>query len=154
MSRIQLNLRMDDDPELMAAIKTRAKEERITVKELVLDAIKKRLQQPLPTPNPPSKNELHELKERINGVSIGIMGEMRKRDEQLAKHEESIYELASAIARLEQIIDEMIPVRAPRIPIIDLTDDQVDKLPPWKQWEAECTDLVYGLSWGEHGRNK
>ena len=29
----------------------------------------------------------------------------------------------------------------------DLTDEEIDKLTPWKQWEAVCTDMIDGFSW-------
>jgi len=36
----------------------------------------------------------------------------------------------------------------------DLTDDEIEELPPWQQWEAVCTDMVDGLSWEEMRRGR
>lgn len=29
----------------------------------------------------------------------------------------------------------------------DLTDDEIEELPPWQQWEAVCTDMIDRFSW-------
>ena len=33
----------------------------------------------------------------------------------------------------------------------DLTLEEIEKLSPWKQWEAVCTDMIDGLSWEDLG---
>ena len=174
--RAQLNLRMDDQCELLAAVKARAKEERITVKDFVVKALKDALHVPSTSQSSqPSLSELHDLKERINGVQIGLMGELRKRDAQLKEQQFLIAELASAVARLEARLDGIPPSRKrgktsltsqtrkkgateiqtpPPSPLItprppDYTDEEIEKLSPSKQWEVVCTDMIDNLNWEE-----
>ena len=33
----------------------------------------------------------------------------------------------------------------------DLTLEEIEKLSPWKQWEAVCTDIIDGLKWENRG---
>jgi hypothetical protein len=72
MSRPQLNIKFDreGEKELLEAVKARAQDERISLKEFVLDALKNRLTVPLlvqSTQAKPtiSKVEVDELKRRI-----------------------------------------------------------------------------------------
>ena len=43
------------------------------------------------------------------------------------------------------------PLAYPESKFCDLTLEQIEKLSPWKQWEAVCTDMIDGLSWEDLG---
>jgi len=36
----------------------------------------------------------------------------------------------------------------------DLTDDEIEELPPWRQWEAVCTDMVDDFRWEDMWRGR
>jgi hypothetical protein len=92
------------------SVKTRAQDERISLKEFVLDALKNRLKVHLATqstqatqPKPTvTKLEVDELKRRIIDIQISLMGEVRKDRKQIAA-------LAAAIALIESRLDVLDP---------------------------------------------
>jgi len=36
----------------------------------------------------------------------------------------------------------------------DLTDDEIEELPPWRQWEAVCTDMIDDFRWEDMWRGR
>ncbi|MBA3922149.1 MAG: hypothetical protein H0X31_10800 [Nostocaceae cyanobacterium] len=138
--RKQLNLRMDDQGELLEAVKARAKEERITVKEFVIAAIQNALQQPLTSqPTQTSQNDLQ----------IELMEELHSRDERLDNLEQLVAVLAGAIARLsESATPPHSQLPNPDLPYPDEhTDKEISRMTVWKQWETVCTDTIQDLRW-------
>ncbi|MBE8989984.1 hypothetical protein [Nostoc sp. LEGE 12450] len=113
MSRPQLNIKFDGEgeKELLETVKTRAQDERISLKEFVLDALKNRLTVPQSTQPKPAvtKSEVDELKRRIVEIQISLMGEVRKDRKQIAA-------LAEAIALIESRLDVLDP---PNIVIVE-----------------------------------
>ncbi|MEH2078613.1 MAG: hypothetical protein V7K89_00930 [Nostoc sp.] len=109
MSRPQLNIKFDGEgeKELLETVKTRAQDERISLKEFVLDALKNRLTVPQATqstqPKPAlPKPEVDELKRRIVDIQISLMSEVRKDRKQIAA-------LAQALALIESRLDVLDP---------------------------------------------
>jgi hypothetical protein len=163
--RKQLNLRMDDCGDLLDAVKERAKQERITVKELVIDALERRLRIPLADvtspPSPTSQvvtqaqlnNHTAELKTRISDARLATMAEIKKRDA-------SIAELASALARLEERIDQLtIPQKTRQTRrTTQAKQKPTGKGEPPSTWETRVLDFLDTTTetdfWQDIDRNK
>ncbi|YAF99190.1 MAG: hypothetical protein AB3A66_30230 (plasmid) [Nodularia sp. CChRGM 3473] len=138
MSRPQLNIKFDGEgeKELLEAVKARVQDERISLKEFVLDALKNRLKVHLSTQPKASvtKGEVDELKRRIADTQISLMREVRKDREQIAA-------LAAAIASIESRLDVLDP---PNIETVeeDSQDRQSDT------WESDAVGFLDAISWG------
>ena len=148
MSRPQLNIKFDGEgeKELLETVKTRAQDERISLKEFVLDALKNRLTVPQSTqstqstqPKPAvTKPEVDELKRRIVEIQISLMGEVRKDRKQIAA-------LAEAIALIESRLDVLDP---PNIVIVE-EDSQARQSRQRETWENDAVDFLKAISWGD-----
>ncbi|MFN6538254.1 MAG: hypothetical protein RM021_018160 [Nostoc sp. EkiNYC01] len=156
MSRPQLNIKFDGEgeKELLEAVKARAQDERISLKEFVLDALKNRLTVPLlvqSTQAKPtiSKVEVDELKRRIANSQIGLMGEIRKDRDQIAT-------LAAAIALIESRLDVLDP------PTLAVGEDsqarqsrhgcEEDCEPgnrAWDTWGSNAIEFLDTVRWGD-----
>jgi hypothetical protein len=145
MSRPQLNIKFDGEgeKELLETVKTRAQDERISLKEFVLDALKNRLRVPQSTqstqPKPAvTKSEVDELKRRIVDIQISLMGEVRKDRKQIAA-------LAEAIALIESRLDVLDP---PNIVIVE-EDSQARQSRQGETWENNAVEFLDAISWGD-----
>ncbi|MBC1225282.1 hypothetical protein GNF10_09730 [Nostoc sp. UCD121] len=145
MSRPQLNIKFDGEgeKELLETVKTRAQDERISLKEFVLDALKNRLTVPQSTqstqPKPAvTKSEVDELKRRIVEIQISLMGEVRKDRKQIAA-------LAEAIALIESRLDVLDP---PNIVIVE-EDSQARQSRQRETWENDAVEFLDAISWGD-----
>ncbi|RCJ31065.1 hypothetical protein A6769_31930 [Nostoc punctiforme NIES-2108] len=147
MSRPQLNIKFDGEgeKELLETVKTRAQDERISLKEFVLDALKNRLTvhqstqstqstQPKPTV---TKLEVDELKRRIVDIQISLMGEVRKDRKQIAA-------LAQAIALIESRLDVLDPPN-----IVTVEDSQARQSRQGETWENNAVEFLEAISWGD-----
>ncbi|MBD2731725.1 hypothetical protein H6G96_36995 [Nostoc sp. FACHB-892] len=150
MSRPQLNIKFDGEgeKELLETVKTRAQDERISLKEFVLDALKNRLRVHLATqstqstqstqPKPAvTKLEVDELKRRIVDIQISLMGEVRKDRKQIAA-------LAQAIALIESRLDVLDPPN-----IVTVEDSQARQFRQGETWENNAVEFLEAISWGD-----
>ena len=141
MSRPQLNIKFDGEgeKELLEAVKTRAQDERISLKEFVLDALKNRLTVSLPTQPKPAvtKGEVDELKRRIADAQISLMSEVRKDRKQIAA-------LAQAIAMIESRLDILDP---PTITTVE--DSQARQSRQGDTWGSDAVEFLDAISWGD-----
>jgi hypothetical protein len=144
MNRPQLNIKFDGEgeKELLETVKTRAQDERISLKEFVLDALKNRLKVHLATqftqPKPAvTKPEVDELKRRIVDIQISLMNEVRKDRKQIAA-------LAQAIALIESRLDVLDPPN-----IVKVEDSQARQSRQGETWENDAVDFLDAISWGD-----
>lgn len=145
MSRPQLNIKFDGEgeKELLETVKTRAQDERISLKEFVLDALKNRLTVPQSTqstqPKPAlPKPEVDELKRRIVDIQISLMSEVRKDRKQIAA-------LAQAIALIESRLDVLDPAN-----IMTLEQDsQARQSRQRETWVNDAVEFLDAISWGD-----
>ncbi|MEH2220703.1 MAG: hypothetical protein V7K72_27055 [Nostoc sp.] len=147
MSRPQLNIKFDGEgeKELLETVKTRAQDERISLKEFVLDALKNRLIVHLATqstqstqPKPAvTKLEVDELKRRIVDIQISLMNEVRKDRKQIAA-------LAEAIALIESRLDVLDPPN-----IVTVEDSQARQSRQRETWENDAVEFLDAISWGD-----
>lgn len=100
-----------------------------------------------PLPPAVTRTEFEDLKKRISGTQVGLMNEIRKRDDQIAA-------LAEVVARLDSADSDPIPPALDSISPSDLTDEEIEKLTPWKQWEAVCTDMIDDFRWEDMWRGR
>ncbi|WP_414519792.1 hypothetical protein [Nostoc sp. PCC 9305] len=144
MSRPQLNIKFDGEgeKELLEAVKARAQDERISLKEFVLDALKNSLTVHLATqptqPKPAvTKPEVDELKRRIVDIQISLMGEVSKDRKQIAA-------LAAAIALIESRFDVLDPPK-----IVTVEDSQARQSRQGETWENDAVEFLDAISWGD-----
>ena len=152
MSRPQLNIKFDGEgeKELLEAVKARAQDERISLKEFVLDALKNRLTVPLliqSTQAKPtiSKVEVDELKRRIANNQIGLMGEIRKDRDQIAT-------LAAAIALIESRLDVLDPPGEDSQARQSRHGCEEDCEPgnrAWDTWGSDAIEFLDTVRWGD-----
>ncbi|NEU83702.1 hypothetical protein [Nostoc sp. UIC 10630] len=145
MSRPQLNIKFDGEgeKELLETVKTRAQDERISLKEFVLDALKNRLTvhqatqatQPKPAV---TKLEVDELKRRIVDIQISLMGEVRKDRKQIAA-------LAQSLALIESRLYILDP---PNLMTVE-EDSQARQARQGETWENNAVEFLEAISWGD-----
>ncbi|MBD2564900.1 MULTISPECIES: hypothetical protein [Nostoc] len=145
MSRPQLNIKFDGEgeKELLETVKTRAQDERISLKEFVLDALKNRLTvHPATQATQPklavTKLEVDELKRRIVDIQISLMGEVRKDRKQIAT-------LAQSLALIESRLDILDP---PNLMIFE-EDSQARQARQGETWENNAVEFLEEISWGD-----
>jgi hypothetical protein len=138
MSRPQLNIKFDGDgeKEFLETVKARAEDERVSLKDFVIDALKMRLakskessQSTQPTPSL-SKGELQEFSRRLANVELSLRSEIRKDREQIAL-------LASAIAQIEHRLDSTLPL-SPPVDEHQAREDRQARQSTWREWEEHC----------------
>jgi hypothetical protein len=163
MSRPQLNIKFDGEGEkdLLETVKARAIDERLTLKEFVIDALRLRLEAKAPSQSTQAsrsiptvtKGELDEFRRRIANSEMALRGEIRKDRDQIAM-------LAGAIAAIEARLDGIVPP-SPSVDDTDDTQDSQARQSNWREWEEHCepgtgawdtwnTDAVAfldGISW-------
>ena len=120
MSRPQLNIKFDGEGEkdLLDQVKARANQERLTLKEFVIDALKLRLAAQVSTQATqarPSvtKTEFEALKKKVLDQAISTSIEFKKDRQQIAV-------LAEIIASMQARLDEIAPM--PHAPAVDDED--------------------------------
>jgi hypothetical protein len=149
MTRPQLNIKLDGEREkdLLEAVKSRAQDERISLKEFVLDALRKRLASPLPTQASQStplvnKGEIDGLKRRIANSELAMRGEIKKDRELLAV-------LAQAIALIESRLDA-IDNRSPvTLTVNDNDEPTVKTKATMQEWNSEAIDFLSMVQWSD-----
>lgn len=143
MSRPQLNIKFDaeDEEKFLDLVKARAKQERISLKELVIDALKTRLSGPRPFTQPNPVEDTREfnrieddLRRRVAEIQLGLMSEIRKDREQIAI-------LAAAIAQLEARLDKLDP------PTVEASQDTQASQDKWENNAVEFLDTVNWSGW-------
>ncbi len=102
--RLEIDLHTEDDVDFFALVKAKAKSEGLSIKEFVIDALKKRVEPSLPPP--PAKPtvspvEMNEFRRRIANSELALRGEIRKDREQIAILAEAIAQLETRLGNLE-----------------------------------------------------
>lgn len=138
MSRPQLNIKFDGEgeKEFLETVKARAEDERVSLKDFVIDALKMRLakswestQSTQPSPSRES-GELHEFSRRLANAELSLWGEIRKDREQIAL-------LASAIAQIEHRLDSTASLPSP-VDEHQAREDRQARQSTWREWEEHC----------------
>ena len=81
------------------------------------------------------QQEVRVLKEQVSGLESAVLS--------LASPPEAKTETAITFDSTSAITPSAYPSKKP----YDLTLEEIEKLSPWKQWEAVCTDMIDGLRW-------
>ena len=85
------------------------------------------------------QQEVLVLKEQVSGLEAAVIA--------LASPPESETEVDITFDSTSAITPSVYPSKKP----CDLTLEEIEKLSPWKQWEAVCTDMIDGLKWEDLG---
>ncbi len=103
-----------------------------------------------------TRSTVEQLRERTSTQSQAIANlqqEVKVLKEQVSGLEAAVLSLASPPGQ-EPCADitcdstsAITPSAYPSPKPYDLTLEEVEKLTPWKQWEAVCTDMIDGLRW-------
>ena len=103
-----------------------------------------------------TRSTIEQLRERTSTQSQAIarlQQEVRVLKEQVSGLEAAVLSLASTpeadtCADITfDLQEDITPSAYPSKKPYDLTLEEIEKLSPWKQWEAVCTDMIDGLRW-------
>ncbi|MFN6474375.1 MAG: hypothetical protein RMY36_032480 [Nostoc sp. SerVER01] len=153
MPRPQLNIKLDGEgeQELLESAKARAQNERISLKDFVLDALRMRLAskpkesthapQPIPFA---TKAQLDEFSRRLASVELALRAEIRKDREQIAL-------LAGAIAQIEHRLDSTAspPIDEDRSTGDSQARQPISEAGVWGTWGSDAMEFLDTVQWSD-----